>query len=221
MGLIAVFAIARLALSTRLFAAGDTASPAVATLRSYLDLVIVAGLVALLLVVFVIRPFYIDSISMIPTLQIGDTFLADELTYRLHRPQDGDIAVFTPPVRGARSEFIKRIIGVPGDTIRISDGIVYRNGHPLSEPYENQAPRYDLAIRNYSIYVNGIALAPAQADIPPRGKWQTPDRIPSGFYFVLGDNRNYSEDSHVWGFVRQAGFLGRAFVIIWPQVKVL
>jgi signal peptidase I len=221
LGLVAVFAIARLALSMKPFTAGDEESPAVAALRGYFDIIIAAGLVALLLIVFVIRTFYISSISMIPTLQIGDVFLIDQLTYHLRSPRDGEIAVFTPPVSGQPEEFIKRVIGVPGDTIRISGGTVYRNGKTLAESYENQPPNYNLVIRDYTIYVDGAALDPAQADIPSRGMWQAPDRIPRGFYFMLGDNRNYSDDSHVWGFARQGAFSGRAFLIIWPQLKVL
>ncbi len=221
MGLVAVFAIARLALSTKAFTAGDGESSAVAALRGYLDAIIVAGLVALLLIVFVIRTFYISSISMIPTLAVGDVFLIDQLSYHLHQPQDGEIAVFAPPVPGQSDEFIKRVIGSPGDTIAISSGIVYRNGKPLAEPYENQPPAYDLEVRNYSIYVDGAALDRAQADIPPRGMWQAPNRVPRGFYFMLGDNRNYSDDSHVWGFAKQASFSGRAFMILWPHVKEL
>lgn len=216
-----MFGIARLVLSSKPFTAGDAHSPAVAALRGYLDAIIVAGLAVLLLFVFVIRTFYISSISMIPTLQVGDVFLIDQLAYRLRRPQDGEIAVFAPPLPGQTDEFIKRVIGVPGDTIRISGGIVYRNGKPLAEPYENQPPSYDLAIRNYSIYVNGAALDPAQADIPSRGMWQTPNTVPRGFYFMLGDNRNYSDDSHVWGFAKQASFSGRAFMILWPHLKEL
>lgn len=158
---------------------------------------------------------------MMPTLSIGDVFLVDQLTYRLRAPHDGEIAIFAPPIRGERTDFIKRVIGAPGDTIRISNGIVYRNGKPLSEPYENQQPDYDLEIRDYTIFVDGVALDRTQADIPPRGKWQKPDRIPNGYYFMLGDNRNYSDDSHVWGFVRRSSFDGRAFMIIWPHLKVL
>lgn len=158
---------------------------------------------------------------MIPTLQIGDIFLSDQLAYRLHAPKEGEIAVFSPPVRSASNEFIKRVIGVPGDTIRISDGIVYRDGIPLDEPYENQTPSYELEIRNYVIYVNGKPLNRAQAGVPPRGMWQAPDRIPRGYYFMLGDNRNYSDDSHVWGFARRSAFRGQAFMILWPHLKVL
>lgn len=216
MGLVAVFAIARLALTNNIFTAGDAQSSAVVTLRGYLDLLIVAALVALLLVVFVIRTFYISSISMIPTLQVGDIFLVDDLDYRLRAPQDGEVAVFSPPVGTPGADFIKRVIGAPGDTVRISEGIVYRNGKPLDEPYENEPPTYDLQIRNYDIYVNGAPLDPSQADIPPRSAWQAPNRIPSDYYFMLGDNRNYSDDSHVWGFAKRSSFDGRAFMILWP-----
>jgi signal peptidase I len=215
-GLVAVFAIARVALSRPVFTAGDAQSPAVIAFRGYLDLLIVVALAALFLLVFVIRIFYISSISMIPTLQVGDVFLADSLDYRLRGPAEGETAVFAPPVRTAGADFIKRVIGVPGDTIRISGGIVYRNGKPLWEPYENEPASYDLDIRDYGIYVNGSPLDRGQADIPPRNAWQAPNRIPDGFYFMLGDNRNYSDDSHVWGFANRSSFSGRALVVLWP-----
>lgn len=206
--------------------------------RDYLDALLVAGLVALFLITFVIRTFYIPSVSMVPTLQVRDVLLVDEIAYRLHSPQAGDVAVFLPPVESHGDEFVKRVIGVPGDTIRVSGGIVYRNGVALHEPYENQPPKYDLEIKHYGIYVDGLPLDPRDADVPPRSQWQAPNRIPSGFFFMLGDNRNYSDDSHVWGFAqasgafaagplagskRRAGFAGRAFLILWPfdRLRVL
>ena len=114
-------------------------SSAVAVVREYLDSLIVAGLLALLLISFVIRTYYIPSVSMVPTLAVADLVLVDELTYRFGGPQPGDIAVFSPPIASDGSAFIKRVIGVPGDTIRISDGIVYRNDTALVEPYANAA----------------------------------------------------------------------------------
>jgi signal peptidase I len=201
------------------------------SIRGYLDGLIVAGLVALFLITFVIRTFYIPSVSMVPTLDVGDVVLVDEIAYRLHRPHDGDLAIFTPPVDSAGNDFVKRVIGTPGDSIAISDGTVYRNGAALREPYENEPPNYDLSIRKFGIYVDGKALDPRDANVPPPRMWQAPDRIPSGFYFVLGDNRNYSDDSHVWGFAQTSGvfaagplvakrvrarFIGRAFLILWP-----
>lgn len=216
LGLVAVFAVARVTLSLKPIAAGDHESSAVAVLRGYLEAFIIAGLAALLLITFVIRTFYIPSISMIPTLQVHDVLLVDELRYHVNQPQDGDIAVFLPPFNSGGDEFIKRVMGAPGDTLAIQDGIVYRNGKALKEPYENEPPVYDLEIKNYGIYVNGVALSPRNANIPPRSKWSAPNRIPAGYYFMLGDNRNYSDDSHVWGFASRSAFFGRAFLNFWP-----
>jgi signal peptidase I len=238
LGLLGIFAVARAALSTRPLAGAGATQSAAALVREYLDALIVAGLAALFLITFVVRTYYIPSISMIPTLQIHDLLLVDEIAYRFNKPQAGDIAVFAPPVQSNGNAFVKRIIGVPGDTVRISDGTVYRNGVALVEPYENQPPRYDLAIKGYDIYVDGQPLDPRSADIPPKRLWQAPDRIPDGFYFVLGDNRNYSDDSHVWGFAQtegrfaagpmagksaRAAFIGRAFLILLPlgRLRVL
>jgi signal peptidase I len=205
------------------------------TLKELLDVLIIVGLVALFLITFVIRTFYIPSVSMVPTLQVRDVLLVDEIAYRLARPHDGDVALFIPPVPAGGNDFVKRVIGVPGDTIAIRDGIVFRNGLRLVEPYENQPPAYELAIRNYAIYVNGAPLDSRGANVPPRALWQAPDRVPDGFYFVLGDNRNYSDDSHVWGFAQlhgsfaggplagrriKAAFTGRAFAIVWPPGRL-
>ncbi len=203
--------IARVTLSAKPFANRSTA-----IVRAYLDALIVVGLIALFLITFVVRTFYIPSVSMVPTLQVRDVLLVDEIAYRFHAPAEGDVAIFTPPYESGGNDFVKRVIGLPGDTISISNGIVYRNGKALREPYENQPPRYDLAIRRYGIYVDGNRLDPRTAKVPRLALWQAPDRIPKGFYFVLGDNRNYSDDSHVWGLVQRGAFVGRAFLILWP-----
>jgi signal peptidase I len=218
-------------LSTKPFAAGGRHAEPASAVREYLDALLAAGLIALFLITFVIRTYYIPSVSMVPTLQVRDLLLVDEMAYRFHAPQAGDVAVFVPPIQAHGDEFVKRVIGTPGDTIRISNGTVYRNGIALREPYVNQPPRYDLTIAHYAIFVNGSPLDPRTADIPPRSWWQAPDRVPKSFYFMLGDNRNYSDDSHVWGFAQlngtfaagplarhriRAGFAGRAFLILWP-----
>jgi len=190
-----------------------------AVARSYLDALIAAGLVALFVTTFVVRTFYIPSVSMVPTLQVRDVLLVDELAYRVGSPAQGDIAIFRPPLETSE-DYIKRVIGLPGDRIAITNGTVFRNGAALREPYENQPPKYDLSIHGYRIYVNGVALDPHQADIPARSLWPAPNRIPNGYYFVLGDNRNYSDDSHVWGFVQRKRFVGRAFLTLWPLARL-
>lgn len=203
-------------------------------MREYLDAFIVAGLVALFLITFVLRTFYIPSESMVPTLQQHDVLLVNEFAYRVGSPHRGDIVVFKPPIASS-DNFIKRVIAVPGDTLRIARGMVYVNGKALHEPYIAQPPQYNLVIKNYDIYVDtGDGYAPldrASANIPPRSLWQRPDRVPNGFYFVMGDNRNDSDDSHIWGFAQLHGrfasgplartettaqFTGRAFLLLWP-----
>ncbi|MBV8726544.1 MAG: signal peptidase I, partial [Candidatus Eremiobacteraeota bacterium] len=196
--------------------------------REYLDAFIVAGLVALFLITFVVRTFFIPSASMEPTLQIHDVLLVNEFEYRFRKPQHGDIVVFTPPIPSS-SDFIKRLIGAPGDTLRVHEGVVYRNGQAVNEPYIKDRPAYELEIKNYGIYVNDEPVDPMAANIPPRSAWQAPDRIPNGYYFMMGDNRNNSDDSHYWGFAQlggtfaagplkghKAGFTGHAFVLFWP-----
>ena len=203
-------------------------TPLAVVIKEYLDAFIVAGLVALFLITFVVRTFFIPSGSMEPTLQIHDVLLVNEFEYRFGTPHDEDIVVFDPPIQ-TTNDFIKRLIGSPGEQLKIHNGIVYRNGIALREPYIEQKPAYELEIKNYGIYVDGTPLDPQFANIPPRSDWQAPDRIPAGCYFMMGDNRNNSEDSHIWGFSQTGGtffagpkkrqkasFTGHAFLLFWP-----
>jgi signal peptidase I len=232
--LVAIIFVLRIILSLRPIVAQSNGKTT-AFAREYLDPFIVAGLAAFLLISFIARTYYIPSGSMIPTLQIHDVLLVNKIEYRLHPPHQGDIAVFPPPIDPGGDDFIKRVIGVPGDTLRIDHGIVYRNGVALKEPYENAPPDYNLVIKNYGVYVDSdasgdyIPLDPTQANIPPRSQWTAPDRIPPHCYFMMGDNRNDSEDSHYWGFAQDsgtfatgpragqpAGYTGHAAFIFWP-----
>jgi signal peptidase I len=230
LGIVAAFALARLIITWR--PALVPAQAARATAREYLDAFIVAGLVALLIVTFLGRPYFIPSASMEPTLQIHDVLLVDKLEYRFRQPAAGDIVVFPPPL-ASPDDFIKLVIGRPGDTLSIAGGVVKRNGIALHEPYIAQPPNYTLEIKNYGIVVDGTPLDPAIANIPPKSAWTAPDRIPPHCYFMMGDNRNDSEDSHAWGFAQDAGtfatgerkgeaagFTGRAVLLIWPFTRV-
>jgi signal peptidase I len=135
----------------------------------------------------------VENISMEPTLQPGEFILVNKLAYRLGEYRYGDIIVFHYPPNPSE-DYIKRVIGLPGDDIKVNGGKVHVNGQPLTEPYISAPPMYD-------------------------GEW----KIPEGFLFVLGDNRNQSSDSHSWGYVPLNYVVGKALVIYWPfnELKVL
>jgi signal peptidase I len=236
--LIVIIVLSRVVLSIRPVAVASGGRSLVVA-REYLDPFIYAGIAALFLITFVARTYYIPSASMVPTLQVHDVLLVDKFEYHFHPPHEGDIVVFPPPIP-TPDDFIKRVIGLPGERFRITNGTVYINGKPLSEPYIAQKPDYALQVRNYEIYVNdGFGwqpLDPSQANIPPKRMWTAPNTIPPNCYIMLGDNRNDSEDSHIWGFAQdagtfatgprageRAGFTGRAFLIFWPlsQARIL
>ena len=233
LGLVGVFVVARFVLTLRAVRT-NTQSRATSFAREYLDPFIYAGIAAFLLITFVARTYYIPSGSMIPTLEVGDVLLVNKFEYRFHKPNEGDIVVFPPPIPSP-DDFIKRVIGRPGDTLRIQNGVVYVNGKALKEPYIAEPPHYNLIIKDYNIYVQdpGGTYMPLEAatgaNIPPRQDWIAPDRIPPNCYFMMGDNRNDSEDSHAWGFAQLSGrfasgplkgqpahFTGHAFLIFWP-----
>lgn len=146
---------------------------------------------------FIAEARYIPSGSMEPTLQINDRLIINKLSYDFGGiPQRGDIIVFQPTKTleelKYRDAFIKRVIGLPGDTVEVRDGVVYVNNQPLKEDYIMEKPRY---------------------------QWG-PEVVPKDSYLVLGDNRNNSYDSHYWGFVPQDRIIGRAIVRFWPLNRV-
>lgn len=165
------------------------------------------------------RVYYIPSGSMMPTLHVGDSFLVDRNAYRDAQPQRGDIVTFKPPFP-AGDDFIKRIVAVPGDTFRISRGVVYVNGAPMREPYVLRRADYEMQVRNYEILVGLVPGSPASAlgastaVIPPRSQWSSANRVPAGCYIALGDNRNDSEDSHVFGCVKAGSITGRLVKVL-------
>lgn len=128
----------------------------------------------------------VDGFSMVPTLQDGEYVLVNRLAYRAKTPERGDIIVFESP-QTSDLDLIKRVIGLPGDTVNISGGVVQVNGQALDEPYIAAAPVYN-------------------------GEWN----VPEGKLFVLGDNRNDSSDSHAWGLLPLENVIGKAILIYWP-----
>lgn len=190
----------------------DAAPPAKPRRREPGTLLMIVGALALAFLVkaLLAQAFYIPSGSMIPTLQIGDRVIVEKLSYRFGDPQRGDVVVFhrpgvarpSGPVQSAKEflqglgllqpdaniDLIKRIVGLPGETVRLKGGVLFVNGRPLPEPY-------------------------AVADTRDYG----PVTVPDGQYLMLGDNRPNSDDSRFsLGTVPRDHLVGKAFVILWP-----
>ncbi|MEW6381151.1 MAG: signal peptidase I [bacterium] len=164
--------------------------------REYLEAIIIAVALALVIRTFIVQAFKIPSGSMIPTLQIGDHILVNKFIYRFEKPQRGDIIVFKYPKDPSR-DFIKRLIGRPGDTLEIQNKHVYLNGKALDEPY--------------TIHESGEA----SMYVPPNRDNFGPITIPEGYFFVMGDNRDCSLDSRFWGLLQEDLIKGKAFIIYW------
>lgn len=159
----------------------------------------------ILLRTFVVQSFYIPSGSMLPTLQIGDRIIVDKLSYRFHDPHRGDIVVFArPPLEDqAYADLVKRVIGLPGETISSQNGAVYIDGKPLSEPWLPTGSQ-------------GYTGPLAGGDPHPQFNLPGPIKIPPGEYYVMGDNRKDSEDSRFFGPIPGSLIVGRAVAVVWP-----
>ena len=159
-------------------------------LRETAVTVVMALVLSLVLRVYVVEGRIIPSGSMLPTIEINDRVLVNKFIYDFAEPQRGDIIVFAPPESlGAENDYIKRVIALPGEEVEIYDGKVFVNGQELSETYNVKRPRYNFG----------------------------PVTIPENALFVLGDNRNESFDSHVWGsWLTLDRVKGKAFLRYWP-----
>lgn len=155
-------------------------------LREIVTTIIVAVVIFVLLQTTV-QSFIVVGSSMKPNLEPGQRLLVSKIAYRFGEPQKGEVIVFQPP-RNKNTDYIKRIIALPGDTIEIKEGVVYVNNVALDEPY----------IKNLTT----DTLKPTE--------------IPENEYFVLGDNRNNSNDSYDWGTVPRQNIIGKAWISFWP-----
>lgn len=173
------------------------------------------------------RTFYVPAGSMAPTIRPRtDTVLVDTSAYDSTLPQRGDIIAFVPPL-DTKTPYLKRVLAVPGDRLSMRTGQIEVNGRPLPASYPPLHPNYDLVISSYKLIEDGEPLDPAQADLPPRARWPAPDRLPSGCYFVVGDNINNSEDSHVFGCAELRGTFssgparGKPTALVGKVVKII
>jgi signal peptidase I len=171
--------------------------------REYAETLIIALLIALFVRAFVVQAFKIPSSSMEPTLLVGDHLLVNKFIYgiriplldkkilRFSEPQRGDVIVFVPP-HERNKDFIKRVIGLPGDTVEIKDRKIYINDTLIEDPW-GVFNEWNLSTRdNYG-----------------------PNVVPPDSLFVMGDNRNNSQDSRYWGFASLNDVLGQAFIMYW------
>ena len=177
-------------------------------LWEYAQAIILAVILALFIRTFVVQAFKIPSESMLDTLKIGDHILVSKFIYGIKEPfsgsviipvsspRRGDVVVFIYP-EDPTKDYIKRVIGLPGDKVEIIDKKVHINGKALNEPYARFADRI--------IIPKGVQ---------PRDNFG-PVEVPAGHLFVMGDNRDHSYDSRYWGFVDIAKVRGKAFVIYW------
>jgi signal peptidase I len=156
---------------------------------TFREIIITIAMVAFIFIIFqtVIQSSIVDGSSMLPSLQDGQRLIVVKAAYMFNDPQRGDIVIVHPPV-APQNQWVKRIIGLPGDTIRVKNQIVYVNNIPLSEPYIKAAPEYTLS----------------------------PYKVPVNNYFVMGDNRNNSTDSHYGWTVSRENIIGEVWLRIWP-----
>ena len=174
--------------------------------QEYSEAFVVAVILAILIRAFLVQAFKIPSSSMEPTLLIGDHILVNKFIYgiripfttirwpRFEDPERGDVIVFTFP-EDRTKDFIKRVIGVPGDTIEIINKTVFVNGKPYENPHAH--------FYNSTVYPGDVSR---RDNMPPT-------KVPEDRLFVMGDNRDYSLDSRFWGFVPIEDVKGEAFLI--------
>ncbi|MDQ8046040.1 MAG: signal peptidase I [Solirubrobacteraceae bacterium] len=198
----------------------DTADEARTGMPAWLETVVTvvgALVIAFLVQAFVVKPFKVPSGSMLPTIREGQRILANRIGNDLGDPKDGQVLVFTPPAGAeqlaqcqvphaadqvclkatpgkAPKQYVKRVVGVPGDRLQIVHGHVIRNGRPVVEPYARTCDDAECNLRPFT--------------------------VPGGTYFMMGDNRGDSNDSRYWGPLPRNQIIGRAFATYWPPKRI-
>jgi signal peptidase I len=175
----------------------------------WVAIVALALLAAFAIKTWLIQAFYIPSASMVPTLQVGDRILVDKISYDLHDIHRGDIVVFSRPPADSSdpsvNDLVKRVVGLPGDSMSSVDDVLYVNGHRQSEPY---LPAGTVTTGNFS---QAPGCQPSAASDANRSCL-----IPTGEYWVMGDNRGDSKDSRSFGPIKGSLVVGRVVVRVWP-----
>ncbi len=160
----------------------------------FIQTLVVFGAIFALIYLFIAQPHKVSGNSMVPTFHNGDYILTDKVSFKISSPKRGDIIVFKNP-RDNSQDFVKRIIGLPGDSVKIENNTLFLNDNPFDEQY----------LSNEIITRGGNFL--------PEGQVIT---VGENQYFVLGDNREHSSDSREWGTVPYDGIIGKTFFRYWP-----
>jgi signal peptidase I len=168
---------------------------------------IIALLIAVFIRYFLFTPIVVDGDSMMPTLKDGDKMIVNKIGYRLGEPKRFDIVVFHAP---EGKDYIKRVIGLPGEHIEYKDDQLYINGEPIDEPYLDE-------------YKSQLSEGQLTQDFTLQDIEPNMDVIPEGYVFVMGDNRRYSKDSRHIGVVSEDKIIGKTSVVFWPlsEMKIV
>lgn len=164
----------------------------------FVEVTVIALAMFVIMYLFLFQPHQVKGSSDFPNFHDGEYLLTDKISYRLNVPKRGEVIIFKAP-RNEDYDYIKRIIGLPGETVMIRNGKVYLNNRLLAEPY---------IPADYQTF--GGSFAQEGQLIP----------IPEGQYFVLGDNRSHSSDSRDWGTVPRENIIGKAWLRYWPLNRV-
>ncbi|MFC5649032.1 signal peptidase I [Paenibacillus solisilvae] len=170
----------------------------------------IAALLVLVIRYFLFAPFIVDGPSMQPTFYTGERLIVNKIIYEVRKPKHGEVVVFHVPEEGR--DFIKRVIGVPGDKVKLEGDNLYINGKKVDEPYLKQS------IANAKAEGHIFNNDGPTANFPNENF--TTDIVPEGYILAFGDNRPESKDSRIIGYVPMSHIVGRADVIFWPIKKV-
>ncbi|MDL4840043.1 signal peptidase I [Aquibacillus rhizosphaerae] len=171
----------------------------------WIKALIIAGLLAFVVRMFFFAPIVVDGPSMLPTLENGDHMIVNKFSYTIGDPERFDIVVFHATLD---KDYIKRVIGLPGETVEVKDEILYINGEEVDEPFLNDKIAQ---ITNNQVYTFDFTME----DIP--GEYQT---IPDDHVLVLGDNRSNSTDSRLLGLISYDQLVGETSIIYWPPNRI-
>lgn len=163
----------------------------------FIQTLVIFGAIASAIYLFIAQPHKVSGKSMYPNFDNGDYIITDKITYKFEEPKRGDVVVFKNP-KDESQDFIKRIIGIPGDKIMVEGGDVFLNGEKLEQPFLDSVTT-----------PSGLFLQDGQERV-----------VPEGEYAVLGDNRPNSSDSREWGFLPKKEIIGRVFVRYWPKTTI-